>query len=80
MPKTVTLRLDEKTYERFLGCARADNRTLANFLETAVCRYIEESSLADDAEMAEILSNEELLRKLKKGSDQARRKKGRFVE
>ena len=40
---------------------------------------IEKSTFADDAEMSEILSRPELVKRLKAGSRDARRRKGRFV-
>ncbi|MBM3288879.1 MAG: ribbon-helix-helix protein, CopG family, partial [Candidatus Hydrogenedentes bacterium] len=38
MPKTVTLRLDDKTYRQFRRLAESDNRPLSNFIETAAKR------------------------------------------
>ena len=38
MSKTVTLRLSEKTYERFRTLAERENRPLSNFIETAASR------------------------------------------
>ena len=40
----------------------------------------EKAKSADDAEMAEILANDALVRRLRTGSRQARRRKGRFVD
>jgi predicted DNA-binding protein len=77
MPKTVTLRLNEQVYNKFKGLAQQDNRSLANFIETAVLRYIEEAEYADEFEMAEIHSNEELNRSLKNGISDAKAKRGR---
>jgi hypothetical protein len=80
MAKTLTMRLDDKTYETFVRAAKAERRSLANLVETAALRHIEESSFVDDVEMAEILSRPELIKRLKAGSRDARRKrKGRFV-
>ena len=79
MPKTVTLKLNEQVYNKFRGLAQQDNRSLANFIETAVLRYIEEVEYADEFEMAEINSNEKLNRSLKNGISDAEAKRGRFV-
>ncbi len=79
MAKTVTLRLDEKTYRNFKRCAKARNRSLANFIETAALRHIEETLHVDEEERAEILADEVLKAKLKQGSHAARRREGRFV-
>jgi predicted transcriptional regulator len=75
MPKTLTMRLDDETYETFARAARAERRSLANLIETAALRHIEESQFVDDAEMAEILSRPDLVNRLKRGSEDA--KKGR---
>ncbi len=80
MPKTVTLRIDDKLLDRFKHHAELENRTISNFIETATLRYIEEVELVDEFEMAEILNNENLLKRLKKGSEDARKKRGRFAE
>ena len=79
MPKTVTLRVDDETYRSFIERAKAEQRSLSSFIETAVKQHIREADFTDDAEMAEILSNEDLVRRLKKGSGQARRRKGKMI-
>jgi len=79
MPKTVTLRLDDKTYHSFLKRAKAESRSLANFIETSVKEHILEQDFVDDAEMAEILASEQLVQRLKKGSKDARQKKGMMI-
>jgi predicted transcriptional regulator len=79
MAKVVTLRLDDATYETFREAADAQRRPLSNLIETAALARLREEQFADDAEMAEILENEELLARLRKGSNEARRRKGRFV-
>jgi hypothetical protein len=80
MSKTVTLRLSDKTYQTFVEAAIAENRPLSNFIETAAFAKIREQQFADDLEMAEILENQDLVKRLKKGSREARTRKGRFVE
>ncbi len=80
MAKTVTLRIDDELLERFKLHAKDENRTLSNFIETATLRYIEEIDLVDDFEMQEILTNESLVKRLKKGSEDARKRRGRFAK
>ena len=80
MSKTVTLRLNDKTYQTFLEAALAENRPLSNLIETAAFAKIREQQFVDDLEMAEILENRDLVKRLKKGSREARTRKGRFVE
>jgi predicted DNA-binding protein len=79
MPKTVTLRINDETYRSFSKRARTENRSLANFIETAVKEHIEECDFVDDSEMAEILANERLVERLRKGSKGAARKKGTMI-
>lgn len=76
---TVTLRLPNETYRLFRKAAERDRRSLANFIETSTLRHLEECSETDEAETREILSNSELLRKLRRGHEAARRMDGRFV-
>lgn len=79
MPKTLTMRLDDEIYEAFLRAAEAERRSLANFVETAALRHLQEASFADDAEMAEILSRPQLVKRLKAGSADAKKRRGRLV-
>lgn len=79
MPKTLTIRVNEDTYTAFTKHAKAENRTLANFIENAVQRHIREQEFADDLEMAEIFANEQLVARLKKGSRDGKRRKGVLV-
>jgi hypothetical protein len=60
--------------------AKAENRSLSNLIETAALNNIRERQFVDDVEMAEILSNQELIEKIREGSKEARKLKGRFVE
>jgi predicted DNA-binding protein len=80
MPKTITLRLSDEDFRLFQAFAKAENRTLANAIETLAFKQIEEELFADEFEMEEILNNKNLLERLKTGSEQAKRMKGRFVE
>lgn len=80
MSKTVTIRLDDDTYREFREAAEAERRPLSNLIETAALAKIREGQFVDDAEMAEIRSNENLLERLKSGSEDARARRGRLVE
>lgn len=80
MPKTITMRLSDKVYRVFLEAAKAENRSLSNLIETAALARLSEQQFVDDAEMAEILANQELMKRMKKGSQEARSRKGSFVE
>ena len=80
MPKTVTLRLSDETYITFLEAAKAENRSLSNLIETAALAKVREQQFADDVEVAEIMANEELMKRIQKGSQEARLRKGSFVD
>ena len=79
MAKTLTMRLDDETYQTFVRAAQAERRSLANLVETAALCHIQESRFVDDAEMAEILSRSGLVKRLKAGSRDAQKRRGRFV-
>ncbi len=80
MPRTVTLRLEDRVYEEFRQAAEAENRPIPNLIETAALNHLREQQFVDDAEMTEILGNEKLVTRLRSGSEQARARRGRFVE
>ena len=80
MSKTVTLRLNEKIYDMFRYLAESENRPLSNFIETSVLRFIEHNQFVDEYEMAEIRSNQELNRSLKRAFKDVGAKRGHFVE
>ena len=62
-----------------MGRARSANRSLANYIETAVKGHIRENDFVDDSEMAEIVANEQLVERLRKGSKNAKRKRGTMI-
>ena len=80
MSKTVTLRLRDEVYEILLEAAKAENRPLSNLIETAAVSKVYEQQFADDAEMAEIVENEELMKRITAGSRDAKSRRGRLVD
>jgi len=80
MSKTITLRLSDKVYEVLLEASHAQNRSISNLIETAALAKIREQQFVDDVEMAEIRENQDLMKRLKRGSADARTKRGRFVD
>jgi len=80
MAKTVTLRLDEETYRIFSEAAKAERRSIANLIGTSALHKIIEQQFVDEAEHTEILSNDKLLGRMKKGSRDAQARRGGFVE
>ncbi|HQT95796.1 MAG: hypothetical protein B7Z68_10665 [Acidobacteria bacterium 21-70-11] len=79
MPKTLTLRVDDETYGTLAEAAAAEGRSIANLIETAAVQHVRAQQFADDAEMAEIDANERLVARIKRGSRDARARRGRFV-
>lgn len=79
MAKTITLRLDDDIYSKFLLAAHEDNRSISNLIETLAFKKLMEEMFVDDFEMQEILSNKVLMESLKRGHRDAKAKRGRFV-
>ncbi|TVR06772.1 MAG: CopG family transcriptional regulator [Spirochaetaceae bacterium] len=75
MSKTVTIRLDDETYQMIRHAAAGEMRSIANFIEYATVSYLTEEALVSDEEMGEILSDAEVLKNLKQArSDVAARR------
>ena len=66
--------------EELREAVAAERRPLSNLSETAGVTRIREAQFVGDAEMAEILNNDTLVRRLKTGSRQARLRKDQVVE
>ncbi len=79
MPKTLTLRVSERTYQALSEAAEAEGRSIANLIETAAVEHLRQQQFVDDAELAEIEANEKLVARLKRGSADARKRRGRLV-
>ena len=79
MARTVTLRLEQDAYEELRDAAAAERRSLSNFIATAALERVRDAQFVDDGEMVEILNDDVLVRRLRTGSRQAHRRKGRFV-
>jgi uncharacterized protein (DUF1778 family) len=79
MPKTLTVRMDDATYRLVADAAAADNRSVSNFIETAAREKAATEFFVSDEEMAEIRSNTDLVKRLKRGRREAAARRGRFV-
>lgn len=80
MPKTITLRLKDDDYELFKDLAEEENRTISNYIETAVKRFIELTYGKDEVETGEIKNNTEFNRNLKSGLAIIKQKKANIVD
>ena len=67
MPKTITLRLDDKTYSLIRKAAEGERRSISNFIEYATIAYLAEDTLVSEGEMQEILNDAELMAELHQG-------------
>lgn len=63
MAKTITIRMNDNTYEIFKKVAESEMRTISNFIEYATLNYITQSSFVSNEEMEDILQNAWDLRK-----------------
>ena len=79
MPKTITLRIDEDVYGLFKTAASAEKRTISNFIEYATLNYLTEESYVSDAEMKDILADQQLLQSLKSAKKDIKKGKYKIV-
>ena len=80
MAKTITLRVADETYEKFMAAAKIERRSLSNMIETLALKKLDEEIFVDQIEMDEILANTILMKKFRRGSKEAKSRKGSFVE
>ena len=79
MSRTVTLRLNQDADNELREAATVERQPLENFTSTAAPASTREAQFVDDEELAEILGDEALIRRMKAGSRDSRRRKGDFV-
>jgi hypothetical protein len=80
MTKVITMRIDEETLQKLYEYAKIENRSLSNFIETAAKKYVNELEYTGEYEMKTIKTDKVLMNKLKRGSEDAKNKRGRFVK
>ena len=66
MSKTITIRLDDDTYNLIRSAAKGQMRSIANFVEYATISHLTEDAFASDQEMEQIMSDGDLVQTLKK--------------
>jgi uncharacterized protein (DUF1778 family) len=79
MAKTLTVRMDDATYDLVAHAAASENRSVSNFIETAARDRAVAEIFVPEEEMAEIRSNRDLQRRLKSGHRDAEFRRGRFA-
>ena len=67
--KTLTMSIDDSTYQLIKLAAEAQKRNISNFIEYATLQYLTSSQYVDNNEMNEILDDKELIQNLKQGLD-----------
>ena len=80
MSKTITIRVDDSTYDIFKKAADGDRRTISNFVEFATLAYVTNEIHVSDQEMNEILSDSSLVSNLKKGLQDIKSGNYHFVD
>ena len=63
MARTITVRIDDSTYDILKLAADGQKRTISNYLEYATLNYTMNEPIVDDIEMNEILKYEEDIKK-----------------
>ena len=63
MARTITVRIDDSTYNIFKLAADGQKRTISNYLEYATLNYTMNETIVDDIEMNEILKYEKDIKK-----------------
>ena len=69
--KTLTMRIEDSTYQAIKIAADGQNRNLSNFIEFATMQYLSSSEHISDGEMSEIMADEELVKNLQVGKQEA---------
>ncbi len=79
MPKTITMRVDDDTYNLIKIAAAGERRSISNFIEYATIAFLAEESFVSDNEMNEILKDESLLKNIRQGRSEIEEGKYRIV-
>jgi hypothetical protein len=80
MSRTITIRLDDAAYEELRRRAEAANCALRILIESVVARFLREAAFLPEDEMAGILADRVLVRRLRRGAREGKSRKGRYVD
>ncbi len=80
MAKTITMRVDEDTYNLIKTAADGDRRSISNFIEYATVSFISDHSFVSDNEMEDILKDKNLIDSFKNGKKEIEEGKYRIIE
>lgn len=79
MGKTITIRVDDDTYDKIRSAADSEKRSISNFMEYATMSYLESAGFVTEEEMREIAGNPKLLTSLKESIDDIQAGRYRIV-
>ena len=79
MAKTITMRVDDDTYNLIKTAADGDRRSISNFIEYATISFLTEESFVSDNEMDEIMNDDNLFKSLKQGRKEVKEGKYRII-
>lgn len=77
--KVITLRLSDEEYKLIAEKAKAEYRSISNYITAKVLSRIQESMYVDRVEEEEIKLNKELQKRIKRGLKEAKHGKGRLI-
>ncbi|MEE8441092.1 MAG: CopG family transcriptional regulator [Spirochaetia bacterium] len=80
MSKTVTIRLDEDTYQMIRQAAEGQLRSISNFIEFATLSYLTEEAFVSDDEMSGIVADSKLVGILQTARKDVTAKRYQIVE
>jgi len=80
MAKTITVRVDDNTYEKIKGAADSERRTISNFIEYATLAYVESSGFVSDEEMKGVIGDKDLMASLRESIEEIERGEYRIVD
>ncbi len=80
MGKTITIRIDDDTYDLIKKAASGQKRSISNFIEYATIAYLADDSFVSDEEMDEILNNEKLLKSFQNAENDIKNNRYRMIE
>ncbi len=80
MGKTITIRIDDDTYDLIKKAASGQKRSISNFIEYATMAYLTDDSFVSDEEMEEILGNEKLLKSFQSAENDIKNNNYQIIE
>lgn len=79
MTHTVSIRMDKNLYQSLAKVAKANKRSISNYVEYAMERFLLEESFVSDEEMTEILDHKDFDLNARTARKQIKSRDVRFV-